>query len=67
MTLRFFLASDNHKELHSERNMQQSEQTLFEGLVEALEVAKAQKTPKELMEKYAELLDNLETNTQYTR
>ena len=40
---------------------------MFEGLVEALEVAKAQKTPKELREKYAELLDNLETNTQYTR
>ena len=40
---------------------------MFEGLVEALEVAKAQKTPKELMEKYAELLDNLEANTQYTR
>ena len=40
---------------------------MFEGLVEALEVAKAQRTPKELREKYAELLDWAEAKTQYTR
>ena len=47
--------------------MQLSEQEMFDGLVEALEVAKAQKTPQQLKEKYAELLDNLEANTQFTR
>jgi len=40
---------------------------MYEALVEALELAKTQKTPQELKGKYTELLNNLLTNTPYTR
>jgi len=46
---------------------QQFEMEMYEALVEALELAKTQKTPQELKGKYTELLNNLLTNTPYTR
>merc|ERR1712192_57737 len=46
---------------------QQFEMEMYEALVEALELAKTQKTPLELKGKYTELLNNLLTNTPYTR
>merc|ERR1712192_35763 len=48
-------------------NPQQFEMEMYEALVEALELAKTQKTPQELKGKYTELLNNLLTNTPYTR
>merc|ERR550517_1847290 len=45
---------------------QQFEMEMYEALVEALELAKTQKTPQELKGKYTELLNNLLTNTPYT-
>merc|ERR1719447_2175620 len=48
-------------------NPQQFEMEMYEALVEALELAKTQKIPQELKGKYTELLNNLLTNTPYTR
>ena len=46
---------------------QQFEMEMYEALVEALELAKTQKSAEELKGKYTELLNNLLTNTPYTR
>jgi len=48
-------------------NPQQFEMEMYEALVEALELAKTQKSAEELKGKYTELLNNLLTNTPYTR